>query len=394
MSHSVHINGSNYHVRVWRDRDEISKILAEHRNLHVLTPFQTHVWLDSTYEHLLAKSGAQPCLVGIESDRSGKIDMLIPLALVREKNQCIAGFPNFGVADYGAGLISRSSIDSFSMQDFRHIWRAVARALDGVDRLSLKNMPLAVNAIANPLAQLPGVFPSSHKRFVVTCDTTVQNFIHERGKKYRKEVERCYRLLDATGDWTFKPAETEDEKLYSFTILEWMQNGRRALKSGDYKLQSCDISMFYRSTLTGCDKPNIPSCGQARVFSLKSGQTPIALIYGMETESTFTLLRIASESGQWQRLSPGRLIVLETMRYYLDRGIHIFDLGIGDYKFKRGLGAKPYPLVDAEFALTLSAWPTVMLMQAKGWLKQRPYLMKTMQAARQKMASKAVKHPG
>ena len=75
------------------------------------------------------------------------------------------------------------------------------------------------------------------------------------------------------------------------------------------------------------------------------------------------------------------------MRHFVARKIVSFDLGIGDYAFKRGLGAKALPLVDLEQALSVWAIPHVMLMQAKGWLRGHPRLLKEAKAARQKMSS-------
>ena len=64
----------------------------------------------------------------------------------------------------------------------------------------------------------------------------------------------------------------------------------------------------------------------------------------------FTVLGVAciglNGGPAFKYMSPGRLIIVEAMKYFVARGVTRFDLGIGYQNFKRRLGAKEVPLYD------------------------------------------------
>lgn len=382
MHHPTPCAGSSPVVEVWRGQDAVERALRRHDDLVALTPFQTTSWLSGTYRALPEINHSEPMLVCVRMTGEGAIRLAVPLVVVRENGLTEAGFPDFGIADYGAPLVCPLDSPEMSADDVAVLWNGLCKALDGVDLLSLTNMPLDVQGSQNPLAFVRGALPSSHRRFVLELQGSVDEFLASRGKKYRKEVERCYRLLSTHGDWSFVRAETPDTIDAAFRDLNRLQEQRWSGEDGQYQLKRTAIATFYRELLSDDAEGQ-----RAQIFTLKSGNETIAVLYGVQFGPEFTLLRIASADGSWRRLSPGRLIVVEAMRHFVDREIKIFDLGIGDYAFKRGLGAKAHPLVDVECALTIKAKPHVMLMQAKGWLRKYPRLLHAAKAARQKMSS-------
>ena len=66
----------------------------------------------------------------------------------------------------------------------------------------------------------------------------------------------------------------------------------------------------------------------------------------------------------------GRLVVVEAMKYFVARGVRHFDMGIGDYPFKRGFGVEDVPLYDLIVARDLSAVPRALFHRLKGRLRQ------------------------
>jgi len=371
-----------YAVTVCRGADNVANALhALSQQAKPLTLFQSTTWLEKSYQHLAPAYDGAPMLVTVRRGRDDALIVALPLVVVLERGHRAAGFPDFGLSDYGAPLVSSAGNLNFTDQEITAIWKSVCRALSDIDRLSLTNMPCTVAGRPNPLARVSGVIPSTHARYVVSVDGTVDNFLVSRGKKYRKEVERCFRLLAERGAWHFQRAQTSDEITSAFNTLESLQSERWQGEDGGYGLRTEVVARFYTEVLRAGDDTQ-----GAQIFTLRCADETIAVLYGVRFDGTFTLLRIASASGAWRRLSPGRLIVIEAMRHFAGAGVTSFDLGIGDYAFKRGLGAKAHPLVDIEQALSWTAKPHVMLMQAKGWLRRYPRLLQMAKAARQKMS--------
>ena len=372
----------DYQVVVHRGLESVSAAFDSLSDAVPLTPFQSRDWILCSYQVLAPANAAEPCLVIVRRQGDGALCFALPLVIAQERGLTLAGFPDFGLADYGAPLVCGGAIKDLFARDIATVWNQVCHALSGLDRLSLTNMPETMAGRANPLCQLSRAVPASHARYVVKLETSVEDFLISRGKKYRKEVERCYRLLAQRGDWRFVEAKTDDDITQAFDDLDRLQGQRWHGASDDYHLQTTAVADFYRRNLTLAQSTD----HGAKIFTLKSEGETIAVLYGLVFENTFTLLRIASAGGELRRLSPGRLIVMETMRHFLQHQIKTFDLGIGDYAFKRGLGAQQRALVDVEQALTLRAYPHVMLMQAKGWLRRYPALVRLAKAARQKMS--------
>lgn len=382
VSDHVDRGDRRYAITVFRGAEDVRGALqALREDARALTLFQTSTWLNKTYQHLAPVNRGEPHLVVVHCANDGAFILALPLVVVQENGLRLAGFPDFGLSDYGAPLVSAHSTVKFSAEDAKVLWKSICKALTGVDRLSLTNMPLALSGGCNPLARVKSAMPSAHARYVVEVDDTIETFLVSRGKKYRKEVERCYRLLADQGDWHFECAQTHPEIAAAFDALDSLQAERWQGQEGVYGLKVEAVAQFYKEALFAGDDRQA-----AQIFTLRSGQETIAVLYGVVFQQTFTLLRVASASGQWRRLSPGRLVIIEAMRHFVGDQITSFDLGIGDYAFKRGLGAKAFPLVDIEQALTWKAKPHVVLMQAKGWLRRHPRLLQAAKAARQKMS--------
>lgn len=357
--------------------DEVDRALAELSMLTAMTPFQTPTWLTHAYQHLAASKAHQPCCAILRSRRLDKAVLALPLVIARDRGLVTAGFADYGIADYGAPMLADDVDWSLSRQHARELCNTLANTLNGVARISLTNMPLKIGDRPNPLANIPGAFPSAHSRYVVNVADDVASFLAGRGKKYRKEAERCYRLLDDTGPWTFQRAQSQHEIDQMFANLQRLQAQKWQGHEADYHLEAPEISAAYRANLGTGSAPD-----GAQIFQMTCAETPVAVLYGVHSEGMFTLLRIASAQGAWRRISPGRLIVLETMRHFHRRGVHTFDLGIGAYAFKEGLGARAEALVDLELARTIAARPRVMLMQAKGWTRRYPRVRAGVQRVR------------
>ena len=96
-------------------------------------------------------------------------------------------------------------------RSIRRAWRGVLHAMPDVDLIRLERMPAEIGGRANPLLTRLGITPSRHDGNVLNVSGTVEEFLRSRGKKYRKEVERCYRLWEKEGAPRFYRATTAEE---------------------------------------------------------------------------------------------------------------------------------------------------------------------------------------
>lgn len=321
------------------------------------TAFQSHAWLSALFAEILPVVSAHPVLVEIR-DATGALVLMLPLVATHERGLNVLRVPSFGVSDYGGPILGPASHAAGPL------WPDIKAALEDHDLLIIENMPRAIGGRANPLVTVPGTFPSEHHRNALTIDGSVDEFLRALGKKFRKEVERCGRLLADRGEPAFRRAETSDDIDEAYAILEQQQAARRHEAGGDYILERPEYSRFYKTLLE-----NGLTTGTAHLLTLSAGDDVGACLLGVTNGSTFKLLRISTAGGDWKRISPGRLVVVEAMRHFVPIGVRRFDMGIGDYPFKHGFGIEPEPLVTLEAALTARAWPRIARSRARRALR-------------------------
>ena len=328
------------------------------------TGFQSATWLS----HLLGLARAENAtlvLVALEP-QSGGGSLLLPLAVKNERGARVARFADFGLTDYNVpvGALQHRPVGGHApAAEAESIVAALRAAQLGIDVLRLERLP-----------PMPGNVLASHPRGrrarlagnTLTLAGTVEEMLRARGKKYRKEVERCYRVLESEGAWEFAEARSPSERHAAYSASERQQAERHAGNTGQYALARPHVSSFYRNIL---DAPT----GLARLFMLSVDGEMIAALLGIVHGRTFTLLRIANGGPAWRHVSPGRLVVVEAMKRLLPEGVTTFDMGIGDYAFKRGFGCERVPLVDVVVPLTVRGLPyaTALAVKTRGRESER-----------------------
>jgi CelD/BcsL family acetyltransferase involved in cellulose biosynthesis len=327
-------------------------------SLLTMTGFQRAAWLGAIYRWMAPAVDAQPVVLTVRDQMSGGIVCVLPLAIVRESGLRIARFADLGVCDYNAVLLGPAANETTV---WREVLAAIKRDLRDCDVVHLERMP---QGACDGLSALPGITPARHNGNALTVTDSVDAYIAGRGKKYRKEVERCFRVLAGEGAWEFARAVRPDEITAAYDALERQQGERHADKHDAYTLSQPQYAMFYRAVLAdGADSGAV-------IFTLRVDAAIIAVLLGVVHQSTFLLLRIANGGEAWRHVSPGRLIVVCAMRELFAQGVATFDMGIGDYQFKRGFGTEPIALVDLLEPVSVKGRAWVMAQRFKGRLRE------------------------
>ena len=370
--------GRRYIAEVFDGADEALAALDSVQGGLSATGFQSLNWLTVLYEELAPAHRAMARVVVVTERTSNDVCLILPLVIKKKRTLRVARFADLGVSDYGAPILGPAA--PVKRRSIRRVWRAVRGALHDVDLIRLERMPGVIGAKKNPLLTRSGITKARHFGNVVTIETTVEDFLRSRGKKYRKEVERCTRLWEKEGLPKFTRASTQAEIARGFSILEEQQSKRHAALESKYILDETAYSSFYeRMVMDGSD------LDFSHIFTLEAQGVVVATLFGILHDGTFTLLRIANGGPRWSHLSPGRLIVVEAMKYFTARGVKRFDMGIGEYAFKKGFGAEEVPLYDLIIARDLKGWPRAAFHRLKGRLRENPRLRAAVRALKAKI---------
>jgi CelD/BcsL family acetyltransferase involved in cellulose biosynthesis len=362
-SRAVSSRGNRFIAEIFDGADEALAALEAVEDGLVSTGFQTLAWLTVLYEELAPFRKAVPRLVVVTERNSRKVALVLPLVVAREGKLRVASFADLGVSDYG-GPIFGSGIFA-DKGAIRRAWRSARRAMRDIDLIRLERMPAEIGGRPNPLLTRFGITPARRLGNELTVPDTVEAYLRGLGKKYRKEVERCHRLWEKEGAPRFYRATTADEIAHVFLALDEQQAHRHAMLHTQYILDEAAYRCFYeRLAVDGSD------AGLTALFALEANGEIIATLFGIVHDGAFTLLRISTGGERWGHLSPGRLVVIEAMKYFVARGVHRFDMGIGDYPFKRGFGTEQIPLFDLVVAKDVTALPKALFHRLKGHLRQ------------------------
>jgi CelD/BcsL family acetyltransferase involved in cellulose biosynthesis len=351
-------------TEVFDGADEALAALEAVQGGLVSTGFQTLDWLTVLYEELAPSQHAVPRLVVVTDRTSGEVALILPLLIQKKRRRTVARFANLGVGGYGGPILGPALPQS--RRPIRRLWRSVLRAMPDVDLLRLDRTPAEIGGQPNPLLMLWGIVPARRSGNVVVIPESVDAYLHERGKKYRKEVERCHRLWEKEGAPRFYRAATPEEAVRVYSVLEEQQAARFDTPGRKFSL---DEQEFYeRLAIDGSD------AGVTSLFALEANGQIIATLFGIVHEDTFTLLQLGTGGEAWSHLSPGRLVIIETMKHCVAQGIRRFDFGLGDHPFKRGFGVEEVPLFDLIVARDLAVVPRAMYHRMRARLRKSPRL--------------------
>lgn len=321
--------------------------------------FQTLDWLTVLYEELAPSRKAMPRLVVVTERDSDDVALVLPLLVAREGVLKVASFADLGVSDYGGPILGPVRLADRSV--IRRVWRSVRSAMRDIDLIRFERMPAEIGGRPNPLLMRLGRSPALSIGSVLTVPDTVETYLGGIGKKYRKEVERCYRLWQKEPAPRFYRATTADEIAHVYLALVEQQSRRHAAPHSKNILDELAFGSFYeRLAIDGSD------AGLSALFALEANGEIIATLFGIVHDGAFTRLSISTGGKEWGHLSPGRLVVIEAMKYFAARGVRHFDMGIGEHPLGRGFGAKHVPLYDLVVPTDVIAVPRALLHALKG----------------------------
>jgi CelD/BcsL family acetyltransferase involved in cellulose biosynthesis len=323
------------------------------------TGFQSLNWLTVVYEELAVSKRAMPRLVVVTERNTGEVALVLPLVIKKKRSLNIARFADLGVSDYGAPILGPALL--VKRRSIRRAWRAVRHALRDVDMIRLERMPAEIAGRPNPLISRAGMAPSRLSGSTVRIGGTVDDYVAGLDAKDRDAIERGTRLWNKEDNPRFARATTADDVAHAYAVLEEQQAERNVVVGRKYKLNDLAFRQFYERLAIDATEVEL-----GHLFTLEAGGDIIAALFGIQHDGTFTVLRASDAGKLWSDVLPSHLLIIKTMKYFVDQDVRTFDFGLGDHPFKRGLIAVEVPLYDLIVARDLAAVPRATFHRVKG----------------------------
>ena len=379
-------------ARLHRNLADLSAVWTRLETEGCSTVYQRLDWLACVCEHLAGPARVTPLFVEVFDAATDETVLLLPLAATRRFGVAVVGWLDLGVCDYAAPLMAPGAV--LSAEEAEQAWTAVLASLPGTDLVDLRQIPLEVAGVANPLASLRHCRPMGMQAFGLALEGDPKTLMRRLmgGKAHRDLVRRQSRMAER-GPMSMVEAATEAEVATLFaTMLD--QRRRRFQKLGRFDLLSRpEVQAFYRDAALR----SLRAGGPARLFGIRVGDQWVATAYMLVHAGAVHGIILSIGGEEWNHCAPGMIMAARVMEWSLQQGHVYFDMTVGNLPYKSDLGAQARMLHRHIEALTVLGGIGLRAITATSivvaWVQRRPKLFRLIRTARQRMRRLADRSP-
>jgi len=309
------------------------------------SPFQTRAWLTPWLRLVGSNFGAAPIYLTVRDAGDGRALMFFPLCRRRWRGLTTIEFPDLGLSDYNAPLISPQFIPT--ADQWRGLWREIVGALPPADLLRLDKVPATLGGRDNPLARLDGMRRMALSAWELSLPATRDDYERRLDRKTRKEHRRKRKnLTERAGEIALQRAATPAE---AEAILAALRSGREArlARTGrrDELNHPCFFAFYRAVALDGL-------ADFVDLMALKAGDRILATLYALRHDGACLLLMQAFDPAL-AALSPGIVAINALIDRLIDAGQRCLDFTIGDEAYKREFAVRETAMMSGVFPLSL-----------------------------------------
>ena len=347
------------------------------------SPFQTFAWSHAWRSHVEHAAGLRPLIVA-GRDETGRVQMILPLALRKQGPLTILEWLAGDHATYTGGLFERSLLDSLDQSRFHHLWSKIIDQLPPFDIARFMTQVPLVDGQVNPTAQL-GSRENASPYFCITLDADWDSFHRERrSRTTRRSERRRERQLGELGVLKFD-AHYQGPLLEQATEVIFSQRSARFAEQGirDF-LGDPGMADFYRALTKMTTKTHGI---EGFVSTLRVGDTIAAgLLNIIHKNKNYALVSSMTTDEELRKPSPGEILMRNTLKHCCEKGLEAYDCGGGydiykdswsDIKFHTLDTVLPRSMLGFAYAGSYNGF-----LAAKSHIKQSPALWKAFKTFR------------
>jgi CelD/BcsL family acetyltransferase involved in cellulose biosynthesis len=365
---------------VFTELETIEPIWRELESRAVITPYQRFDWIAA-----IRKAGfdAESRLAMVVFCRDRRPLALLPLAISRKGGLAVGTL--IGAEQSNADFLphdARANADITATTLRLGLGAIRARGI-ALDLVRFSNQPAAWQGVANPLLQLDHR-PGANNLYLADLTGKTAPFIENHmAHKRRSNIKRgARRLAELLGPVRLQRAETAEElRLVHETFLA--QRAARFSVMGIDNVFAGDEFVAFFTDLA--EKEFGKARPALRFHALYAGETIVATCCGAFAGSHYSQYINSTAEGPAARFSLMSILVAELIDELIGEGITSFDMGLGDFDYKRDW-TEPVPVFDTVVPVTLAgslALPIMDLTRSgKRFIKQNPALWSLAQSVR------------
>tara|TARA_B100000579_G_scaffold413491_1_gene406180 strand:- start:1483 stop:2586 length:1104 start_codon:yes stop_codon:yes gene_type:complete len=306
--------------------DILKKIWTEFEEEININSFQSFDWLDN-WQKIIGKPliSTEPQIVHIYNHE--KTFAIFPLAINKKYGINILEWIGGVNTDYMGPLVHS---ELKSVAKFEDYWNLILSKIGSFDLIHFQKQNEQTVSILNYL----GFSNENHSLYLKAYNTLLAEDWDQHYKTIKKRIrsdsERQIRRLKKIDTINFDIAESISDKKY---IIEKMieQKYNRYEKTKVWNMFKIQHYKDFYEKLAYLDSKRF----QVHCSSLKVGNEIIATHVGIYNKRIFYYLMPANNFNEWEKFSPGRLLLIKLLEWSVKNKLSMFDFTVGGETYKK-----------------------------------------------------------
>ncbi|MFA6266432.1 MAG: GNAT family N-acetyltransferase [Pseudolabrys sp.] len=345
----------------------------------LMTPYQAFDFLSLWQRHIGAAEGVEPFIV-VGFDAAGAPMVVFPFGRRRmTAGLRVIEFLGGKHANFNMGLWQADLLANVTTQGLHDVF---AHLRGQADLVVLGNQPVTWAGRDNPLALLPHQASPSFG-FSGPLQRDFEALFDERTSAVgRRKMRKKERTLAGAGELAFARATQESDIVRVVEDFFTQKSARmRAIGLPDV-FAAQDVRDFISA---GALTPTAQGSKLIELYTLSVDGLIVATMGGVCEGGRFSAMFSSIIHGRFGTESPGEQLLVRVVRDCCERGLHTFDLGVGEANYK-SLFCDADPMFDSYWPLSVKGRAFALarrgLASAKRAVKQNPALWKIIVTAR------------
>lgn len=347
----------------------------------VSSPYQRFDWVRAYVDALAAHERFEP-RIAVLRDSAERPIMLLPLAIQRWRGFRIASMIGGKQANFHVPILAPHA-PALSVGDFTALLVAIGRQL-GIDTYDLVNLPPVWQGQPNPLV-LPSAGPNPSNAYGLTLGSSAEDTLKRAlDKDARKKLRQKERYLAALGFVTYRVAHSSAE-VGRILDAYFRQKAARFRTLGLIAdIERAPMRAFIQQSCLAGLETGYPAI---ELHALEVGERIVAA-FGVAGDRLRASGMFISFDGAAEvaRCSPGDLLIARVIAAQCDRGRAVFDLGVGEARYKSSFCGETEELFTLVLPVTpqgrIYAGALRLLVSMKRFVKQTPWAWRAVGAWR------------
>ena len=307
-----------------------------------MTPYGRFEWAAA-----MAATGRGTPWAVLFRDGAGRLLAILPLALERRAGLTVASTLGGKHANYTLPLLRPGLLERLSSAEARAMLVQAAGAV-AADAISLIHVPVEWEGRPNPFAALgrPAASTASSLRLAEDGEATLtRSMSGDARKKLRSKLRSLQKIGSVELRQAANPGDV-DQILRAF--FDQKEARFRRLGIPDPFATDEVRAALRAGALAGLDRKE-PAI---ELYGLEVSGRIVAVLGGAADARRFSGMFLSFAEGPEARFSPGEVLVTSVVRRLCEQGRAVFDLGVGEARYKSSICDTVDQLVDVDLPIT------------------------------------------